>query len=283
MIAKDMLTRTLKTLPPTGKLPAFPRFPGSTLQRQSCQPYRDGRKNKDTVPDAVHHILDSSGQPLSAAARKTMEPRFGYDFSRVKVHSDQLAAESARKMNALAYTVGTHIVFAEGKYAPFSDSGQRLLAHELTHVVQQADAVQMKPAISQPGDFQEREAERVAAAVMRSEYMSFSPAGEAMIMRADAGTPASEPPEDENVKFLKDQVNKLTASRFDNDYKKGFDFYDKNKDGTINSDELSTLLADADVGNSLTRWKWVDGVMKTMDANKDGKITWTEFDKAIHS
>jgi hypothetical protein len=66
-----------------------------------------------------------------------MEPRFGYDFSGVRVHSDARAAESAREVNALAYTVGPHITFGTGQYVPHTSAGQRLLAHELAHVVQQ--------------------------------------------------------------------------------------------------------------------------------------------------
>ena len=66
-----------------------------------------------------------------------MEPRFGYDFSDVHVHMNERAAESAQAVNALAYTVGDDIVFGRGQYAPFSSGGQKLLAHELAHVVQQ--------------------------------------------------------------------------------------------------------------------------------------------------
>ena len=67
-----------------------------------------------------------------------MESRFGHDFSQVRVHTDTRAAESARAVNARAYTVGRNVVFGSGQYAPGSGEGQRLLAHELTHVVQQS-------------------------------------------------------------------------------------------------------------------------------------------------
>ncbi len=66
-----------------------------------------------------------------------MEPRFGHDFSGVRVHTDSRAAESARAVNAHAYTVGNDIVFAPGKYQPDAHSGRELLAHELAHTVQQ--------------------------------------------------------------------------------------------------------------------------------------------------
>jgi hypothetical protein len=81
--------------------------------------------------------LGSSGTPLSNEARSFYEPRFGYDFSQVKIHTDTVAAKSAQSINALAYTSGNNIVFNQGQYAPNTDGGKRLLGHELTHVVQQ--------------------------------------------------------------------------------------------------------------------------------------------------
>lgn len=90
------------------------------------------------APATVHSVLSSSGQPLSASTRAFFEPRFGHDLSHVRVHTDGHAQQSARDVNALAYTVGSHVVFDAGRYAPYSTDGQRLLAHELTHVVQQS-------------------------------------------------------------------------------------------------------------------------------------------------
>lgn len=92
------------------------------------------------VPSIVHEALRSPSQPLDLATRAFMEPRFGHDFSRVRVHTDAKAAESARAVNALAYTVGRDVVFGKGRYAPQSSAGQRLIAHELTHVIQQGNA-----------------------------------------------------------------------------------------------------------------------------------------------
>jgi hypothetical protein len=89
------------------------------------------------VPQIVHEVLRSLGQPLDKVTRDFMEPRFGYDFSRVQVHAGAKAAESAKSVNALAYTVGKDVVFGQGRYQPETNSGLRLLAHELTHVVQQ--------------------------------------------------------------------------------------------------------------------------------------------------
>jgi len=96
----------------------------------------------DTVsgeaPGIVHEALQAPGQPLDAAARAYFELRFGRDFSEVRVHADAKAAEAAMAVNALAYTVGTDVVFAAGRYSPGSGEGRRLLAHELSHVAQQA-------------------------------------------------------------------------------------------------------------------------------------------------
>jgi hypothetical protein len=95
-----------------------------------------------------------------------MESRLGHDFSRVRVHTDAQAAESATAVNSLAYTVGRNVVFGAGQYRPDTAAGKRLLAHELTHVLQQSRGVQTKLAISQPGDQYEQEADRVADAVI---------------------------------------------------------------------------------------------------------------------
>lgn len=91
-----------------------------------------------SAPPVVHTVLNSQrGQPLDAATRASMEPRFGHDFSGVRVHTDEQAAESAQAVRAQAYTVGQDLVFGAGQYAPSTGAGQKLLAHELAHVVQQ--------------------------------------------------------------------------------------------------------------------------------------------------
>jgi hypothetical protein len=92
------------------------------------------------APSVVDEVLRAPGEPLDAATRATLEPRLGYDFSQVRVHVDSTAAESARAVNASAYTVGNHLVFDRQKYAPHTEHGQKLLAHELAHVVQQRAA-----------------------------------------------------------------------------------------------------------------------------------------------
>lgn len=105
------------------------------------------------APPIVHEVLQSSGDPLDQATREFFEPRFGYDFSHVRVHTDARAAKSSQSVHALAYTVGNNIVFNMGQYLPHVDSGKLLLAHELTHIVQQGESAAISPAVArQPGD-----------------------------------------------------------------------------------------------------------------------------------
>jgi predicted DNA-binding ArsR family transcriptional regulator len=92
------------------------------------------------APGVVHAALRGQGAPLDAAARSLFEPHFGIDFSRVRVHTGQVAAESAEAVQARAYTVGQNIVFGAGQYAPRTENGRRLLAHELAHTIQQRRA-----------------------------------------------------------------------------------------------------------------------------------------------
>ena len=95
------------------------------------------------APALVEQALRSSGEPLDRLTRAEMEGRFGRDFGPVRVHSDAPAAASASEIDARSYTAGNHIVFAAGEYAPATGAGRALLAHELTHVVQQAGSMQV--------------------------------------------------------------------------------------------------------------------------------------------
>lgn len=124
--------------------------------------------NGNGVPPMVHEVLGSPGQPLDAGTRAFMEPKFGYDFSGVRVHTDARAAESARAVNALAYTVGRDMVFGAGRYAPETSEGRKLMAHELTHVVQHRSGgcFQKLSAIGEPTGSAEVEAELMASNIM---------------------------------------------------------------------------------------------------------------------
>lgn len=151
-------------------------------KRLSMQRSSTNQAKPSSMPLIVHDVLSSPGQQLDAGTRAYMEPRIGHDFSKVRVHIDARAAESARSVNALAYTVGQNVVFGSGQYRPDSIDGKRLMAHELTHVVQQdagTKGVQRSPIGTSAGssgtnsgpigtgakDSSEKEAEQTAQAV----------------------------------------------------------------------------------------------------------------------
>jgi outer membrane protein OmpA-like peptidoglycan-associated protein len=136
------------------------------LQREAVN-----RSEPQTAPRIVHDVLRSNGQPLDAGTRAFMEPRFGRDFTGVRVHTDTRAAESARAVSARAYTVGQDVVFGAGQYAPRTAAGKRLLAHELTHTVQQRSNGSLARAslALAPADGREREAAQMADRVVSSD------------------------------------------------------------------------------------------------------------------
>ncbi|HEY0546168.1 MAG TPA: DUF4157 domain-containing protein [Pyrinomonadaceae bacterium] len=106
------------------------------LRRKERDRSSEGELKPEAAP-LIEGTLVSQGQPLQAAARNFFEPRFARDFSDVRVHTDAQAAASARAVNAEAYTIGRDVVFAKEKYQPQTEAGRRLIAHELTHVLQQ--------------------------------------------------------------------------------------------------------------------------------------------------
>lgn len=112
----------------------------SLLQPKGAPSLASARADDAIAPASVHEVevLNSHGQPLSPETRTFFEPRFAHDFGQVRVHTDATAAASAEAVRALAYTVGHDIVFAPGRYAPSEESGRRLIAHELVHVLQQS-------------------------------------------------------------------------------------------------------------------------------------------------
>lgn len=133
-------------------------------EKMSLQRQAGGSSGPSIAPHIVHDVLRSPGQPLDAGTRAYFDSRFGHDFSQVRVHTDQRAAESARAVSAQAYTVGSDVVFGEHRYAPETSSGRRLLAHELTHVIQQGGARGSGPLmVNRSGDDCEGEADRVAS------------------------------------------------------------------------------------------------------------------------
>ncbi|CAH1905567.1 conserved hypothetical protein [Candidatus Nitrotoga sp. HW29] len=112
----------------SGAVPSIQRFTGQSTG------------DAGIAPASVDRVLSGSGRSLDPAIQQDMEQRFGHDFSQVRVHTDFAAKQSAQDINAHAYTVGHNIVFGAGKFAPESYEGRKLIAHELTHVVQQTGA-----------------------------------------------------------------------------------------------------------------------------------------------
>ncbi|GLH74135.1 hypothetical protein GETHLI_26370 [Geothrix limicola] len=182
--------KTVLGAPPGKVLSKRPPM-GSLLQRQcACGTHQPGggecmecarkkrvqRKGNDALRGApawplVQRALAGPSQPLDSATRAFMGPRFGHDFSKVRVHTDAPAAESAQALRAKAYTVGPQIVFGPGQYQPTTPAGRQLLAHELAHTIQQGDqaaAPSMATEVSQPDDPLEVEADRAAARALAS-------------------------------------------------------------------------------------------------------------------
>ena len=110
-------------------LPSIQRFSGQATN-----------ESLETAPLSVDRVLSSPGAPLEPIVRQDMEARFGHDFSQVRVHTDAFAEQSAHEVRSAAYTVGRHVVFGSGRYAPHTPDGKRLLVHELSHTLQQGGA-----------------------------------------------------------------------------------------------------------------------------------------------
>src|SRR5215213_165674 len=107
-----------------------PKQPGLQHERLQTKALGSSELEQPAAPPIVNEVLASPGHPLDLATRAFFEPRFGHDFSRVRVHSDAAARQSARDVNAHAYTVGHDIVFGAGRYAPGTHQGRLLIAHE---------------------------------------------------------------------------------------------------------------------------------------------------------
>jgi Domain of unknown function (DUF4157) len=176
--------------------------PGPTGECEECSKRRlqcqgqgvaTGIRKAFAVPHSVHEVLHSPGQPLDAVTRAFMEQRFAHDFSQVRVHTGLSAATSARAVDALAYTVGRNIVFGSGQYSPESVAGRRLLAHELTHVLQQGAAAQATETgleTSEANSSAEQEANAVSSALERDWPLEVTaPSFVTLARQADAGIP----------------------------------------------------------------------------------------------
>jgi hypothetical protein len=134
----------------------------------------DGKPSGE-VEQAIQRAR-GGGHSLSRAARARMEPAFGVDFSNVRVHTGNQADALSQSLGARAFTTGRDIFFRQGEYSPVSSKGRELLAHELTHVMQQSGGgIQSKLTVSQPGDAYEQQADRVAKEVLHREQITRQP------------------------------------------------------------------------------------------------------------
>jgi hypothetical protein len=148
------------------------------------------------APPLVSQVVQLPGQPLDAPTRAFMQTRLGHDFSRVRVHADAQAAASARAVDALAYSVGEHVVFGRGHYTPETASGRSLLAHELVHTIQQGPLSGALPddlAITNVADPSEQRARLVAASALRGGTMP--PVAREPLRLARQTTPGTAPPD----------------------------------------------------------------------------------------
>lgn len=150
------------------------------LQRKEAR-----NANPTEIPASVHKVLQSTGRPLDPAIREVMEPRFGHDFSQVRIHRDAMAERSAREVGALAYTTGNDLVFDERSYAPGTDAGRKLIAHELAHVVQQrASSSSLSAGISASDSPAERNADLLADAALAGWPLPSATSGRGIQRRA---------------------------------------------------------------------------------------------------
>src|SRR5581483_6295874 len=179
--------RRMSRMPDTGIHEHRPGVgPHVCVQREAIDP-----AVSEEAPALLRQTLASPGRPLDSQTRAYMEPRFGRDFSGVRVHTDDVAAQSSNALNARAYTAGSDVVFSAGRYTPNSAAGRSLIAHELTHVVQQSDGpvagtpIAPDMRVSDPGDRFELAAEAKANAGPASETRTADDSQGALAIQRD--------------------------------------------------------------------------------------------------
>lgn len=151
----------------SGQVSASRRVPFPPVLRSAYRADPVRRPQPAIGNQDVQQLLRGPGQPLEPAVQEQMEPRFGWDFSRVRVHADAEAADAASALRSRAFTVGSDMVFGRGEYAPGTPQGARLLAHELTHVLQQSRGAHLVSRAGGPVDVYERNADAVADRLVR--------------------------------------------------------------------------------------------------------------------
>ena len=181
------------------------RYVGQVLDRA-----RDG-ESSDSGLEAVERSIDRArggGQGLDHGTRGQMESAFGADFSGVRVHTDSRADSLNHSLSARAFATGRDVFFRQGEYNPGSSSGRELLAHELTHVVQQTgDGIQRRMTVSEPNDPHEVEADQMARQVMQQEHA---------VQRQPE---APKPDEDDEKKKVHRRVDASSLSREEDEQK----------------------------------------------------------------
>jgi len=159
--------------------------------------------------DAIERSIDGArggGQGMDHGTRTRMESAFGADFSGVRIHTDSRADGLSQSLSARAFTTGRDVFFRQGEYNPGASSGRELLAHELTHVVQQnGDGIRRKMTVSQPGDAHEVEADQMARQVMLQEHV------------AQRQPEAPKPDEEEEKKKVHRHADATSVSRQDDE------------------------------------------------------------------
>jgi Domain of unknown function (DUF4157) len=180
--------------PPARGLPEDAAAPaGVTVQRHCGSPTGCAACRQTSA--AISEIAQRKdiGSPLPADSQSLMGSRLGADFSAVRLHTDERAAESAERLGARAFTMGNDVFFARGQYEPGSTSGQGLLAHELTHVVQQQHGRRPAGGIDTPGDPHEQEAEAAARAVTSGKTATIAGAASPPPIQRALAAPAPKP------------------------------------------------------------------------------------------
>lgn len=170
----------------------------SRSYQQILRKEEGGGAAPENIPREVTEVSRAEGRPLDPRTRAFMESRFGHDFSHVRIHTDARASEAARAISAQAYTLGRDVVFRTGQYRPDTESGKKILAHELAHVVQQDGGAmgavraghETAPAVSRPEESSEREASRASELIAGG---SFAPPLQGA--RASASTVQRQPDE----------------------------------------------------------------------------------------
>jgi lipoprotein-anchoring transpeptidase ErfK/SrfK len=185
--------------------------PGANGECAACRERRlrrsaAGATRSVAAPGIVPDVLSSGGRPLDAVTRVFMERRFGHDFAAVRVHTDVRASQSARAVDAAAYTVGSDIAFAPGRYRPETREGRHLLAHELSHVLQQRGAPRSGPLlVGREDTAHEHEAEAAARALGGGSRSSRALPVRAVQRQADEPEPFGEVERDEEEEEEKEE------------------------------------------------------------------------------